>query len=194
MNKKKNNPPKLNFSAKVRSKYILKQIFDNLNKNKLLEIIRYNKNLRKELNINKEDYKRESWKIEIQLILTEDAKGKFINIRKGHESYFKIYFNNNTQERKEQKVYKKDKVGRIKIIIDHQNNAFYGLFKECKCIQKIKFIKFNRNDINNMSLMFLECSSLEEIDLSHFNTEKVTKIFKMFCGCSSLKKLNLSKF
>ena len=183
MNKKKNNLPKTSFSTRVRSKYILKQIFQYLNKIKLLQIIRYNKDLRKELDISNEDYKIISWKIEIQLILTEDAKGKFINIRKGHESYFKIYFNNNTQERKEQKVYKKDKVGRIKIIIDHQNNAFYGLFKECKCIQKINFIKFNRNDINNMSMMFLECSSLEEIDLSHFNTEKVTKMNKMFCGC-----------
>ena len=187
MNKKKNNPPKVNFPSRVRSKYILKQIFDYLNRNKLLEIICYNKELRKEFNINKDDYKRESWKIEIQLILTEDAKGKFINIRKGHESYFKIYFNDSKQERKEQRINKKDKVGRIKIIIDHQNNAFYGLFRECKCIKKIKFIKFNRNDINNMSSMFFECSSLEEIDLSHFNTENVTKMAKMFCGCNSLK-------
>ena len=194
MNKKKNNSSKVNFPSKVRSKYILKQIFDYLNKYKLLQIIRYNKNLRKEFNINNEDYKIESWKIEIQLILKENARGKFINIRKGHESYFKIYFNDSKQERKEQRINKKDKVGRIKIIIDHQNNAFYGLFKECKCIKKIKFIKFNRNDIINMSLMFCECSSLEDVDLSHFNTENVTKMSKMFYGCTSLKKLNLSKF
>ena len=45
MNKKKNHP-NINFSAKIKSKYILKQIFDNLNKNKILEIIRYNKDLR----------------------------------------------------------------------------------------------------------------------------------------------------
>ena len=38
MNKKKNNPPKVNFPTKVRSKYILKQIFDYLNQNKLLEL------------------------------------------------------------------------------------------------------------------------------------------------------------
>ena len=184
----------MKYLAKVRSKYILKQILEYLNKIKLLQIIRYNKALRKEFDIHIEDYKKESWKIEIELILTEDARGKFINIRKGHESFFKIYFNNNRQERKEQKIRKKDKVGRIKIIIDYQNNAFFGLFKDCKCIKKINFIKFNRNDINNMNLMFFECSSLEEINLSHFNTEKVTKMFKMFYGCTSLKKLDLSKF
>ena len=67
MNKKKNNPSKANFPSKVKSKYILKQIFEYLNKIKLLEIIRYNKILRKEYNINNEDYKIESWKIVIQL-------------------------------------------------------------------------------------------------------------------------------
>ena len=189
MDKKKNSQPKANFPARVRSKFILKKIFEHLNKIQLLQIIRYNKDLRKELDISDEDYKRESWKIEIELILTDDAKGKFINIRKGLEPYFKIYFNNNTQERKEKKVNENDKVERIKIIIDHQNNAFDGLFKNCKCIQKINFIKFNRNDINNMSSMFFECSSLEEIDLSHFNTEKVTEMLEMFYGCTSLKKI-----
>ena len=90
-------------------------------------------------------------------------KENLLILEKIHEPYFKIYFNDSRQERKEQRIKKKDKVGRIKIIIDHQNNAFYGLFRECKCIKKIKFIKFNRNDINNMNLMFFECSSLEEI-------------------------------
>ena len=66
------------------------------------------------------------------------------------------------KKEKSKKVNKKDKIGRIKIIIIYcHNNAFYGLFKDFKCIQKIKL---NKNDINNMSLMFLECSALEEID------------------------------
>ena len=34
-----------NILIKIRSKYILKQIFDNLKKIRLLEIIRYNKNI-----------------------------------------------------------------------------------------------------------------------------------------------------
>ena len=45
-----------NFLKQIRSKYILKQIFDNLKENKLLEIIRYNKNIQKKLNKKLNDY------------------------------------------------------------------------------------------------------------------------------------------
>ena len=38
---------------KINSKYILKQIFDNLKQNKLLDIIRYNKKLKRKLNKKK---------------------------------------------------------------------------------------------------------------------------------------------
>ena len=42
----------------IKSKYILKQIFDILQEFKILNIIRYNKNLQKLLNITIEDYKK----------------------------------------------------------------------------------------------------------------------------------------
>ena len=56
--------------------------------------------------------------------------------------------------------------------------------------EKINFIKFNRNDINDMSYMFNGCSSLKEINLNNFNTENVTNMSYMFNGCSSLIELN----
>ena len=42
---------------RVKSKYILKKIFNNLEKKKLLEIIKYNKNIKKRINININDYR-----------------------------------------------------------------------------------------------------------------------------------------
>ena len=48
---------------KIRSKYILKQIFNNLNKKNILNILKYNKNLRKKLNITGKDYKKYCEKI-----------------------------------------------------------------------------------------------------------------------------------
>ena len=39
-----------NFLVKIRSKYVLEQVFENLHEKKLLEIIRYNKNLQKKFN------------------------------------------------------------------------------------------------------------------------------------------------
>ena len=62
--KKKRTPPNLenvkqegNFDN-IKSKYILKKIFDNLDKNKSLKIINYNTKLQKSLDINIKDYKK----------------------------------------------------------------------------------------------------------------------------------------
>ena len=72
----------------IKSDFILKQIFENLQKNKLLNIIRYNKNLQKKLNKNIDDYKEEYSKIEIEIIM--DGFGDFINFRED-ESYYHIF-------------------------------------------------------------------------------------------------------
>ena len=65
------------------------------------------------------------------------------------------------------------------------------MFYECKCIEKIKFIKFKRNNINNMNDMFYGCSSLKELNLNNFNTINVTNMNGMFSGCSEelIKKI-----
>ena len=41
----------------IKSKYLLNQIFDNLQKNKLLDVIRHNKKIKNILNIKLKDYK-----------------------------------------------------------------------------------------------------------------------------------------
>ena len=46
MKSKKNNSFGLNSLKKVKSKYVLQQVFDNLSRNKFLDIIRYNKDLK----------------------------------------------------------------------------------------------------------------------------------------------------
>ena len=68
MKSKKNNSFGLNSLKKVKSKYVLQQVFDNLARKKFLEIIRYNKILKKFLNIRKDAYKEEFAKIEIENI------------------------------------------------------------------------------------------------------------------------------
>ena len=55
----KNNCENIISITKVRSKYILAQILDNLQQNKKLEIIRYNKNIKNKLKIKINDYKKE---------------------------------------------------------------------------------------------------------------------------------------
>ena len=63
---------------KIKSTYILNQIFNNILQNKLLNIIRYNKNIRKKLKIQINNYKEEYFKIVIEIIPVEEKYGKFI--------------------------------------------------------------------------------------------------------------------
>ena len=65
---------------KIKSKYILRKIFDNLKENKLLEIIRYNKAMKKNLNKVIKDYIKEYSIIEIEIIPLKNKYGNFINI------------------------------------------------------------------------------------------------------------------
>ena len=182
----------------IKSGFILKKIFNNLEKGKFLEIIKKNKATQKRVNICINDYKEYSEMfspIEIELKLVYGENGNFINIiNKDEESYFHIFFDDNKKEVERNYVQTKDKISKVKIIIDSHVYSFHKLFEDCRCIKSIFFIKFHRKNINNMSFMFSGCSSLKTLNLSNFHTENVTDMKNMFYGCSSLKELNLSSF
>ena len=163
-----------------------------------LEIIKYNKNIQKRLNININKYKEYSElysSIEIEIIPVKNNYGKIINIKEENKKYFHIYFNDNKQKEIE-KIYffKNDNVSKINIIIDYQIISFNKLFYLCQNIESINFKKFYRININNTSFMFRGCSSLKELNLSNFKTNNVTDMSYMFGYCSSLRELNLSNF
>ena len=171
------------------------QIFDNLYQIKKLEIIRYNKNIKNKLNIRINDYIKAYIRIEIEIIPKENENGEFIHLPKiKGEANYHIYFNDNKEEIKRKELNKNDKVNKIKLILNYKTKSLKELFCNCKCIKKIKFIKFNRNNIKNMSTMFSGCSSLEELDISNIITNNVINMSYMFHGCSSLKELNLDNF
>ena len=90
-----NNIQKGCFLTKIKSKYILRQIVDNIRLKKLLEFIRYNKNIQNMLDKRLKDYKNEYLKIEIEIIPKENYTGfyeHFVNVSKRQEIYFHIYF------------------------------------------------------------------------------------------------------
>jgi len=181
-----------NYINKVKSKYIVQQIFNNLSKIKLLEIIRYNKQLQNKLDIRIIDYIRNFSKIIIEIIPEDNHYGNFINIKDKNDSFFHIYFNDNKEEVMKTYINADDKVSKIKIIIDYGIKSLNKLFRNCICIKIINFIKFNISHINNMSYMFYGCSSLKELNLSHFSSKNVQGMIDMFGECSSLQYLNLS--
>ena len=183
-----------NIFENIKSKIILQKIFKYLQKKKILYIFKYNKNMKSKINIYIKDYKEYYEQIEIEIIPILDKCGKFINIKKEDEKYYHIYFDDNKKEIKRQNINENEKIKLIKIIIDYPVNSFMNLFKECLCIESIKFKKFNRNNITNMSYMFYLCSSLKELNLNNFNTINVTNMSYMFYECLSLKELNLKNF
>ena len=63
-----NNLNKNNILKKIKSKYIVMRIFENLKQIKLLDIIHYNKKYQKLMNIKLKDYKNEFLNIEIEVI------------------------------------------------------------------------------------------------------------------------------
>ena len=175
----------------VKNNFIFRRIFDNLDINKLLNIIRYNKYFQKRLNKDLDDYKNEYSIIVFEIIPVED---KYVYFLKKKEPSFHIYLNDNKEELDRIYITRYDNVKKIKILVDKEIKSFAELFQGCLYIKKIKFVRFNRKDINDMSYMFSGCSSLEELDISKMKTENVENMERMFSECSSLKEINLSKF
>jgi len=183
---------------KLKSDYFIQKFFGYMPKRKSLETIRYNKNIQKRINININHYKaysEEYSSIELDIIPIKGEYGEFININEEDKKYFHIYFNDNKKKEIENtslNIY--DNVSKISITIDYQIKSFSGLFGYCDCIESIKFKKFYRNNVTDMSRMFYGCSSLKELNLNNFNTNNVSNMGCMFDGCSSLKELNLNNF
>ena len=182
----------------VKSNFILKKVFDIINKNKLLNIVKYNKALQKRLYLTINDYKEyyQSYysSIEIEVKLDDNKYGKFINIIDENKDNYHIYFNDSSIETERNYLKEKEKVNKIKIIIDYQVKSLKQLFSFCDCISSIIFKKFDRINISDMRGMFYHCSSLKKLDLSNFKTNNVTNMGYMFYYCSSLEELNLSSF
>ena len=134
----------------IKTDYFLEKIFNNLEMKKSLYIVKYNKNIKKRINININNYKEYLEKfstIEIEVIPVNNGYGKFINNKNIEEKYYHIYFNNNEEEIKRNYINKDEEIKIIRIIIDYQVKSFEKLFIGCKCIESIYFKKFYRKVI-----------------------------------------------
>ena len=129
----------------IKSDYFMQKLFNIMNKKISLEIIKYNINIQKRLNININNYKHFSElysSIKLEIIPIQNGYGSFINIKEKDKKYFHVYFNNNKEEINKIKLNKEYKVSKINIIINYQINSFFKLFYNCKCIESINFKSF----------------------------------------------------
>ena len=101
-NNKENESAKPNsITDSINSRYILSKIYDIMTQKKKLEIVRWNKNIQNQLNLDIKDYKEYSQafsSIKIEIIPRKDKYGKFINVDNKDELYYHIYFNDNKEE------------------------------------------------------------------------------------------------
>ena len=143
-----------NLLINIKSKYILKQIFDNLKLNKTLNIIRNNK------------YLLDKLEKDIEIEIKENESCEFINIKEECESFYHFYLDGNAEEIKLENIPKDKKVKNIKIVIDYEVETLAELFLDCKNITKINFVKYNRKDITDLEGIFDHCESLEVLNIS----------------------------
>ena len=157
----------VNFDS-LKSNFILKKIFSQLEKDKFFNIIKYNKKLQKKFNLNINDYK-EYYQlyspIEIELKINDNYYKNFINIPDDVKKYYHIYFNNSNEEIKRDYINKNEKVNNIKIVI--------SMFFECGSLKELDLSNFNTDNVTNMSYLFARSKFLEELNLSNFNTNNV---------------------
>ena len=182
----------------IKSKYILKQIIDNLQDKISLQLFKYSKEFQSRLELSLENYK-EYCKVEVEIFPKNFSHiNKYFNPPNPDKTYFYQVFVNDEKEKRKSDFsdlkYVKDPIKKIKIVLLYKFKDFNGLFNECKDIEKINFIKFKRRNITDMKNMFYNCTSLKEINFTHFNSEKVTNLRCMFWLCSSLTEINFTNF
>ena len=180
----------------IKSKIILKKIFEKTVQYKYFQLIKYNKSLQKKLGISINDYKECNQIIfELKTTKTERRKKKIINIDSNNKSFVRIYINDSQDEYKNNYIIDNEgETTKIKIEIYSGTKILKNLFKNCEFIEEINCVKFNNKNFIDMKGMFYGCKRLTKLNLLNFHTDKVTNMSVMFNECSSLKELNLSNF
>ena len=128
----------------IKSKYVLKQIFNNLSTKKVLKFVKNNKSIQSRLEVDIDNYKNYSEKytqIELE-IKPYKSYAQILDVPYEDRPYFHIYFNNNDKEVHYNYLKKGDKVKVIKIKIDYQITSFNKIFNNCQCIETIKLLKY----------------------------------------------------
>ena len=142
MNKTNIANKKCNLLSGIKSKYIMKKIFNHIQQTKKLKMINYNKELQNKLNIDINDYKRKYCIIEIELEIVPsqylpDTFNNFINVPYDErQSNFKCYFNWYGINKKRNYLIKNEWVRKIKIKLEYDKKSFKNLFKGCLCLKK----------------------------------------------------------
>ena len=191
-----------NILKKIKSIYILRLTFSLIRTNKKLSFTKYNKDLKKKLNIDISNYKN---LLIFDLILTEESsdkhqKIKFINFDKDFDiekqiklGNLDIYCMNNNKRININENYLNEKNfgKKIKIIINNENNtikSFKRTFYNINILKEIS-IKYDNCSIRNFKQMFNFCIKLISITFNLYNVNPKNMSY-MFGECLLLKSIH----
>ena len=134
--------------------------------------------------------------IEIEIETNENNKEiKIINNNLFSEENTNLIINQN--KTKFNNIIKFNKKGKYKLLILNNNKLenLEELFINCKEIKKIKFIKFNTQNVQILNYMLSDYNSLISNNKSKdVNTQNVRSIKNNFSFCSPLTSIDLSNF
>ena len=182
---------------RVHSPLIRKIILRHLNEHIFLEIVKYNKKLLRDVKFTIDEYvyyDDQDSPIILEILPKAGVYGTFINLMKKDKDYVKVYFDNSVFESKTNFITKKMGVKKIKIVITRHFKDFKYLFARTEVPEYMRFLKFDRTNITDISKMFMGCCNLKYVDLRKFRTDKVTSIACMFYDCHLLEYADLSNF
>jgi len=203
--------------SKIKSNFILKRVFTNLQTKKKLDICKYNKRIKGKVNIDIEDYidrsrtiitftvENDKYFIKqvplFNIIISNDIYNQFIAIKKNiGEKYAKEYLKQYT---KDYNLYLNNKKiefevrPRILTIREKDKNCYMHFSHYpvifCKysiCIGESKFrLKINRN-IHNLTALFANCNRTINFQVEN-SKDNLTNLNAMFYGCKKVQYFDL---
>ena len=169
-------------------------IFKHLTLKIGMDIIKYNKNLKDNLGYSTDMYKN-YYSIMFEIIPKNNItqKSRFINF--DPECLDITLINDNNQIKIHRNYLQQDdKAKMIKITLKTKTKTLKNLFFDSDCIKEIRFKRFYRNDIIDISGMFMNCKNIEIIKFDEFKTCSVIDMSNLFMNCFSVVNLDLSGF
>ena len=176
------SPQKENILNNIKSKFILRFIFDYIPENKRINLVKYNKILQQNLfdTILGEIFQKYLIEIELTIDDKKNNNNKFFRfINPIYMKYCNIYLNNDYETNiKKNYIYSIEKISKIKIYLYNKDkNDLNNLFCNYFCLKEIKFIKCNMENINLKNIKGVYNDFIKYCDFSNFIfNEKVNNI------------------
>ena len=144
----------------IKSNFTIKRIFAYVSNLKKLNLIKYNSKLQKTLNVDINNYKNTSNRIEIEIIPVIGLKFINLNFIEVNNDDISIYFDDQKVMRNNTKI--SDKIQKIKISFNSKKININGIFKGCTGIDTLKFIRCNNKHLTDFCRLFYDCKNLRK--------------------------------